>query len=181
MNMIISQFLSFVKIEFDDEIRTLIILVSLSNSWETMRMTVSNSNKKMKLKYDNIWYLILIEEICIIESGDISSSGSTLNIDTWSKGHSKPKFKNNDRTKSSRSGQQITCWRCGKMAISKETIGIQRGLRETLWTWWLRKYNMFYFLQFIIQLMIECWIHALHSIPLHTEKDHVELYCWWFW
>ena len=35
--------LSFVEIEFDDEIRTLIVLASLQNSWEAMRMIVSNS------------------------------------------------------------------------------------------------------------------------------------------
>ena len=33
--------LSFVKIDFDDEIPALIVLASLSNSWEAMRMTVS--------------------------------------------------------------------------------------------------------------------------------------------
>jgi hypothetical protein len=35
--------LSFVEIEFDDEIRALIVLAFLQNSWEAMRMTVSNS------------------------------------------------------------------------------------------------------------------------------------------
>ena len=55
--------LSFVKIDFDDEIRALIILASLPNNWEAMRMTISNSIEKEKLKYNDIRDLILAEEI----------------------------------------------------------------------------------------------------------------------
>ena len=46
--------LSTVGIEFDDEVRALILLASLPNSWEARRMTVSNSAGKRKLKYDDI-------------------------------------------------------------------------------------------------------------------------------
>ena len=46
--------LSTVEIEFDDEVRALIFLASLPSSWEAMRMTVSNSVGKSKLKYDDI-------------------------------------------------------------------------------------------------------------------------------
>ena len=38
--------LSMVGIEFDDKVRALILLASLPNSWEAMRMTVSNSAGK---------------------------------------------------------------------------------------------------------------------------------------
>jgi hypothetical protein len=55
--------LSSVEIEFDDEIRALIVLASLPNSWEAMRMAVSNSAGKDKLKYDDIRDLILSEEV----------------------------------------------------------------------------------------------------------------------
>ena len=44
--------LSSIEIDFDDEIRALIILAFLPNSWETMRMAVSNSTGKEKLKYN---------------------------------------------------------------------------------------------------------------------------------
>ena len=40
-NTITSQ-LSTVEIEFNDEVRTLILLASLPNSWEAMRKVVSN-------------------------------------------------------------------------------------------------------------------------------------------
>ena len=52
-NTIINQ-LSSVEIDFDDETCALIILASLPNNWETMRMTVSNSTGKEKLKYNDI-------------------------------------------------------------------------------------------------------------------------------
>ena len=41
-------------IEFDDEVHALILLASLPNSWEAMRMVVSNSARKSILKYDDI-------------------------------------------------------------------------------------------------------------------------------
>ena len=55
--------LSSVEIDFDDEIRALIILASLPNSWEAMRMAVSNSIGKEKLKYNDIRDLILAKKI----------------------------------------------------------------------------------------------------------------------
>ena len=46
--------LSSVEIDFDDEIYALIVLASLPNNWEAMRMVVSNSIGKEKLKYNDI-------------------------------------------------------------------------------------------------------------------------------
>ena len=40
------------KIDFDDEIMVLILLASLPNSWEAMRMVVNNSVGKAKLNFD---------------------------------------------------------------------------------------------------------------------------------
>ena len=50
-------------IEFDDEVHVLILLSSLPNSWEVMRMAMSNSAGKNKLKYDENRDLILSEEV----------------------------------------------------------------------------------------------------------------------
>ena len=55
--------LSSVEIVFDDEICALIVLVSLPNSWEAMKMVISNSTVKEKLKYNDIRDLIMAEEI----------------------------------------------------------------------------------------------------------------------
>ena len=106
--------LSFVEIDFDDEIRALIVLASLPNSWEAMRMAVSNSTGKEKLKYNNIRDLILVEEIRRIDAGETSRSGSALNLETSGRGNDrnsnrcrlKSRNSNWNRSKS-RSGQQV--------------------------------------------------------------------------
>ncbi|RVW14238.1 Retrovirus-related Pol polyprotein from transposon TNT 1-94 [Vitis vinifera] len=67
--------LSSVEIDFDDEIRALIVLASLPNSWEAMRMAVGNSTGKEKLKYNDIRDLILTKEIRRRDAGETSRSG----------------------------------------------------------------------------------------------------------
>ena len=71
-----------VEIDFDDEIRALIVLASLPNSWEAMRMAVNNSIGKEKLKYNDIRDLIPVEEICRRDADETSRSGSALNLET---------------------------------------------------------------------------------------------------
>nr|CAN81228.1 hypothetical protein VITISV_038889 [Vitis vinifera] len=99
-NTITNQF-SSVEIDFDDEIRALIILASLPNSWEAMRMAVRNSTGKEKLKYNDIQDLILAEKIHRRDAGETSGFGSALNLETRGRGHFKrqcksPKKKNED-------------------------------------------------------------------------------------
>ena len=86
---IITNQLSSVKIDFDDEIRALIVLASLPNSWEAMRMAVSNSTGKEKLKYNDIRDLILAEEIRRKDAGESLGSGSALNLETRGRGNDK--------------------------------------------------------------------------------------------
>ncbi|RVW81313.1 Retrovirus-related Pol polyprotein from transposon TNT 1-94 [Vitis vinifera] len=74
--------LTMSRIDFDDEIRALIVLASLPNSWEAMRMAVSNSTGKEKLKYNDIRDLIMAEEIRRRDAGETSGSGSALNLET---------------------------------------------------------------------------------------------------
>uniref|UniRef100_A0A7N2QZR7 Integrase catalytic domain-containing protein n=1 Tax=Quercus lobata TaxID=97700 RepID=A0A7N2QZR7_QUELO len=74
--------LSSVEIDFDDEIRALIVLAFLPNNWEAIRMAVSNSTGKEKLKYNDIQDLILAEEIRKRDVGETSGSGSALNLET---------------------------------------------------------------------------------------------------
>ena len=113
--------LSSVEIDFDDEIRALIVLASLPNSWEAMRMTISNSTGKEKLKYNDIPDLILIEEIYRRDASETSGSSSALNLETRGRGNDrnsnrgKSKSRNSNWNKSKyRSGQQVQCWNCGK-------------------------------------------------------------------
>ena len=113
---IITNQLSSVEIDFDDEIRALIVLASFPNSWEAMRMAVSNSMGKEKLKYNDIRDLIMAEEIPRRDVGETSGSGSALNLETRGRGNdrnsnqgrSKSRNSNQNRSKS-RSGQQVQC------------------------------------------------------------------------
>ena len=110
--------LSSVEIDFDNEIHALIVLASLLNCWEAMRMIVSNSTRKEKLKYNNIRDLILVEEIRKRDAGETSRSGSVLNLETRGRGRGNDRNSNQGRSKSrnsnrnrseSRSGQQVQC------------------------------------------------------------------------
>ena len=84
-------------------------------------MIVNNSTRKEKLKYNDIWDLILAEEICKRDASETSGSYSALNLETRGRGNdrnsnqgrSKSKNSNQDRSKS-RLGQQVQCWNCGK-------------------------------------------------------------------
>ena len=112
-NTITNQLLS-IEIDFDDEICALIVLASLPNGWEAMRMAVNNSTGKEKLKYNDIRDLIMAKEIHRRDAGEISRSGSTLNLETRGRGNdknsnwgrSKSRNSNQNRSKS-RSGQQV--------------------------------------------------------------------------
>ena len=113
--------LSYVEIDFDDEICVLIVLASLPNCWEAMRIAVSNSTGKEKLKYNDIQNLILAEEIRKIDAGETLGFSFALNLETRDRGNnrnsnrgkSKSRNFNQNRSKS-RSGQQVQCWNCGK-------------------------------------------------------------------
>jgi len=52
-----------VQITFDDEVKELILLSSLPESWNATVTTISNSASNSKLKFDNIHDLILNEDI----------------------------------------------------------------------------------------------------------------------
>uniref|UniRef100_A0A2N9GXF9 CCHC-type domain-containing protein n=1 Tax=Fagus sylvatica TaxID=28930 RepID=A0A2N9GXF9_FAGSY len=112
--------LSFVEIEFNDEIRALIILASLPNSWEAMRMAVSNSVGKCKLKYDDIRDLILSEEVRRRDACIDNAEGQAFV--TENRGRSRNKWRNdqatfNDRSKSIDKSQHTEtreCFHCGK-------------------------------------------------------------------
>ena len=86
-----------------------------------MRIAVSSSIGKEKLKYNDRRDLILVEEIRRKDAGESSGSGSALNLETRGRGNdrnsnrgrSKSRNSNKNRNKS-RSGQQVQYWNCGK-------------------------------------------------------------------
>ena len=71
--------LSFVNVNFDEEIRALLILCSLPKSWNSLVIAMSNSIfGSNTLKFDDVINVILSEETCRKILGG-STSGSALN------------------------------------------------------------------------------------------------------
>ena len=112
-NVITTQ-LSSVEIDFDDEIKALILLSSLPESWGATVTTVSSSFGSSKLKLNEIRDLILSEDVHRRESGEASCSA--LNIKgrgrTSQRGQDWNRSKSKRRSKSKPLGDG--CWNCGK-------------------------------------------------------------------
>jgi hypothetical protein len=130
-NTITSQ-LSSVEIDFDDEIHALIVLASLPNSWEAIRIAVSNSAGKSKLIYEDIQDLILSKEVRRKDGGETSTSSAALNLETRGRGHDRNSCKGKSKTEKgrskSRSGKPLECWNCGKISHFKKKL--QRTKKE---------------------------------------------------
>ena len=114
-------------IEFDDEVRALILLVSLPNSWKAMRMAVSNSAGKSKLKYGDIRDLILSEEVrrrdANIDNAQDQVSVTENKIRGRSRGPNNRKF--NGRSQSgdrSQFKETRECFHCGKKGSLKKRL-----------------------------------------------------------
>ncbi|KAL5752812.1 hypothetical protein ACOSQ2_023319 [Xanthoceras sorbifolium] len=108
--------LSSVEIEFDEEVRALILLSSLPDSWNATVTAVSSSSGNNKLKFDDVRDLVLSEEIRRRESGEASSSSA---LQTESRGRTSERSSYRSRLKSrrgkSRSGKKdFSCYNCGK-------------------------------------------------------------------
>ena len=112
-NMIVSQ-LSSVEIIFEDEIKALILMSPLSESWDTVVVAISSSRGSNKLKFDEIRNLILSESICKREIGD--SSGNALIVDRMRKRKSKSPNKHgrskSKNRKKSPNKPNVKCWNC---------------------------------------------------------------------
>ncbi|KAL5819203.1 hypothetical protein ACOSQ4_023045 [Xanthoceras sorbifolium] len=108
--------LSSVEIEFDEEVRALILLSSLPDSWNATVTAVSSSSGNNKLKFDDVRDLVLSEEIQRRESGEASSSSA---LHTESRGRTSERSSYRSKSKSrrgkSRSGKKdFSCYNCGK-------------------------------------------------------------------
>jgi hypothetical protein len=116
--------LSSVEIDFDDEIHALIVLASLPNSWEAVRMAVSNSAEKSKLSYEDVRDLVLSEEVHRKDASETSGFGTTLNLEVRGRGQEKNFVRGGSKSKKGRSksrfGRQLECWKCGKTGHFKK-------------------------------------------------------------
>ena len=121
LNTITTQ-LSSVEIEFDDEVRALILLSSLPDSWNATVTAVSSSSGNSKLKFDDVRDLVLSEEIRRRESGETSNSSA---LHTESRGRTSERNSNRGKSKSrrgkSRWGRKdFNCYNCGKKGHFKK-------------------------------------------------------------
>ena len=113
--MIVSQ-LNYVDINFENEIKALILMSSLPESWDIVVAAISSSRGSEKLKFAEIHDVVLSKSMRKREVGD--SSGCALCVDR--RGRSKTKGQNqHGRSKSKNRGQflnrsNVTCWNCGE-------------------------------------------------------------------
>ena len=127
LNTVTTQ-LSSVDIEFDEEVRALILLSSLPESWNATVTTVSSSSGKKKLKFDDVRDLVLSEEIRRRESGEATTS-SVLHTESRGKSSTRGNGSDDRRSKSRNpnSSKAIECWKCGKTGHYKNQC---RSARE---------------------------------------------------
>ena len=113
------------EIDFDDKIRALIVLAYLPNNWEAMRIVMSNSAGKSKLKYDNIRYLILSKEVRRRDAGTNNAQDQALAMENSGRNRSgglNDRAKSNDRSQSkgrSQFKEMRECFHCGKKGHKK--------------------------------------------------------------
>jgi hypothetical protein len=109
--------LSSVKVDFDDEVRALLILCSLLESWNGLVMAVSNSvSSSNTLKFDDVVGVILSEEMRRKSTGETSENA----LNSENRGRQKDRGKGSGNRGNSRKGRskyrlgKIECWNCGK-------------------------------------------------------------------
>lgn len=73
---IVTSELTLVGINFDDEFRALLIVSSLSESWDSFAMLLSNSTGLSTLKFDDVVSVTFSEAVCRKSSSE--SLGSAL-------------------------------------------------------------------------------------------------------
>jgi len=108
------------QIKFEDEVKALILLSSLPDSWAATVTIVSSSTRENTLKLSDIRDLILSEDIRKRDSGESSSHVSNSALNTEGRGRTTQKGQNGRcKSKSRGKGQRkfqsdVTCWNCDK-------------------------------------------------------------------
>jgi len=113
-NTVTSQ-LSSVGVKFDDEIRALLFLCSLPESWNGLVMAISNSvSGSSTLKFDDVFGAILSKEMRWKSSSETSRNA----LSAESRGRKMERGKSSGYHSKSRKGiskskSGIVCWKCG--------------------------------------------------------------------
>jgi hypothetical protein len=104
-------------VEFDDEVRDILIFFSLSKSWNDLVMAVSNFvSGSNTLKFDDVVCVILSVEMHWKRTGE--TSGNALTVEN--RGRKRERGNNLGNRGKYRKGRskyrlgKIKCWNCGK-------------------------------------------------------------------
>jgi hypothetical protein len=125
--------LSSIKVDFDDEVRALLILCLLPERWNGLVMAISNSvSGSNTLKFDDVVGVILSEEMQWKSTGE--TSGNALNMEN--RGRQKDRGKGSGNHENSRKGRsksrfgKIECWNCGKKGHLKKDCRAPKKQRD---------------------------------------------------
>ena len=121
--------LSFVRVNIDDEVRDLLFLCSLLESWNGLVMAISNSvSGSSTLKFDDVVGAILSEEMRRKSSGE--TSGNALSEESRGRRMERGKslgYRSKSRKGRSKSRSGIVCWKCGKKGHLKKDCRSWKG------------------------------------------------------
>nr|KYP32301.1 Retrovirus-related Pol polyprotein from transposon TNT 1-94 [Cajanus cajan] len=121
--------LASVNIEFDDEVKALILLSSLPDSWDVVVTSVSTSSGKEKMKFDNIRDMMLNEETRRNQAG--GSSGSALHTESRGRPDTRGKFRGRSKSKGRNKGKkEMVCWNCEKPGHMKSECRAPKKEKE---------------------------------------------------
>eukprot|EP00253_Pinus_taeda_P035829 PITA_35829 len=119
-------------VKFDDEVRALLFLCSLPESWNGLVMAISNSiSGSSTLKFDDVVGAILSEEMRHKSSGE--TSGNALSVESRGRKMERGKslgYRSKSRKGRSKSRSGIVCWKCGKKGHLKKYCRSQKGKEE---------------------------------------------------
>jgi hypothetical protein len=131
-NMVTNQ-LSSVKVDFDDEVRALLILCSLPKSWNDLVMDISNSvSGSNTLKFDDVVGVILSGEMRHKRTSETSCNA--LNMEK--RGRQNDRGNGSGNHVNSRKGRyksifvNIECWNCGKKGHLKKDYKAPKKQRD---------------------------------------------------
>jgi hypothetical protein len=120
-------------VDFDDEVRDLLLMFSLPERWNGLVMAVSNSvSGSNTLKFDDVVGIILSEEMRWKRTRETSSNA--LNIEN--KGRKKDRGKGSGNRGNYRKGisksrlGKIECWNCGKKGHLKKDCRAPKKQRD---------------------------------------------------
>ncbi|KAK3031435.1 hypothetical protein RJ639_035258 [Escallonia herrerae] len=119
--------LEYVGINFDDEIKALLFLCSLPDSWNNLETTVSKSTISGMLTLNDVVSSVMNDEMWRKTIGDGISSNTALSMESRgrqnnkqnNRGRSLIRGRSKSRGKSKSKRKTIVCWNCNKEGHKK--------------------------------------------------------------